>query len=190
MKHFMKAVSLAVFFLCIAVSVKAQPTTEAARQEPAAKQQKQQHVYRGSKIIGATVRDAKDKKIGEIKDLVLDSARGEVAYAVVSFGGVIGVGQKYHAIPWRVLQASDDGRYYVLHADKETLTQAPGFDKGNWPDMADSKWSADIDRYWSRRLGSGPPADRNLSSGVSGASDMPAPERRTGRAGAEGGSAR
>lgn len=190
MKYFMTTVSLAVFSLCIAGPAKAQPATDTARQESAAKQLKQQHVYRGSKIIGATVRNANDKKIGEIKDLVLDSARGEVAYAVVSFGGVIGVGQKYHAIPWRILQASDDGRYYVLHADKETLTQAPGFDKGNWPDMADSKWSADIDRYWSRRLGSGPPADRNLSSGVSGPGDMPASERRTGRAGAEGSSAR
>jgi sporulation protein YlmC with PRC-barrel domain len=127
---------------------------------------RQQPMYRGSKIIGANVRDSKNQKIGVIKDLVLDSARGEIAYVVVSFGGVTGMGRKVHPIPWRALQASDDGTYYILHADKETISLAPGFDKGRWPDMADQRWSADIDRYWNRMVGRGPPGNKGLSSGA------------------------
>lgn len=113
------------------------------------------HMYRTSKIIGTAVRDAQDRKLGEIKDLLLDSRRGVVAYAVVNFGGVLGVGAKYHAVPWHALSPSDDARYYVLQADRETISQAPSFDRGNWPDLADERWSEDVDRYWSRRLGAG-----------------------------------
>lgn len=114
-----------------------------------------QHLYRGSKIIGATVRDPRDRKIGDIKDLILDSRRGEIAYAVVNFGGVTGAGSKYHAIPWQALTPGDDGKYYVLQADREIISQAPGFDRGRWPDLADQRWSADVDRYWSRMVGRG-----------------------------------
>jgi len=127
----------------------------------------QQNLYRGSKIIGSNVRDTRKKKIGQIKDLVLDSQRGDIAYAVVSFGGVMGVGKKFHAIPWQALQASDDGKYYILNADSETISQAPGFDKARWPDLADRKWSSDVDRYWSRMVGRAP-GTQKLTSGAGG----------------------
>jgi sporulation protein YlmC with PRC-barrel domain len=184
MKAFTKAVSLALVSLSVALPATAQTSTKerTGSPTPSARQaaRQQQDMYRGSKIIGASVRDQKDKKIGEIKDLVLDSRRGEVAYAVVSFGGVMGVGRKYHAIPWQALQPSDDGKYYVLNADKETITQAPGFDKGDWPNMADQKWSADVDRYWNRMVGRGPP-DHGLSTGASGASGAAGSGERAGR---------
>lgn len=128
-----------------------------------------QHMYRGSKIIGSTVRDMQDRKLGEIKDILLDSRRGEVAYAVVNFGGVMGVGSKYHAIPWQALQPSDDGRYYVLQADRETIGQAPSFDRGSWPNLADERWSSDVDRYWSRRVGRPSSGGNRLPSGAAGA---------------------
>ena len=142
--------------LAMALHVHAQPAppTGAAASAPAATEQ-QHNLYRGSRIIGTNVYDPKDRKIGQIKDLILDGRRGEVAYAVVSFGGVMGVGKKLHAIPWQALQPSDDGNYYILHADRETISQAPGFDKARWPDMADRKWNAEIDRYWSRMVGRG-----------------------------------
>jgi hypothetical protein len=152
--------------LATAFHVRAQPAppTGAAASAPTATPQ-QHTLYRGSRIIGTTVRDAKDRKIGQIKDLILDGGRGEVAYAVVNFGGVMGVGKKFHAIPWQALQPSDDGNYYILHADRETINQAPGFDKARWPDMTDRKWNAEIDRYWSRMVGRGNTGDRSISSG-------------------------
>jgi sporulation protein YlmC with PRC-barrel domain len=156
--------------MLLAASMLALCSSAAAPERPdAASAVRQQQMYRGSKIIGAIVRDPQDRKIGQIKDLMLDSRRGEIAYAVVSFGGVMGTGRKYHAIPWQSLQASDDGKYYVLHADRETINQAPGFDKGKWPDMADRNWSADIDRYWSRRVGNARAGNNELPSGSSGA---------------------
>jgi sporulation protein YlmC with PRC-barrel domain len=154
----MKSMGLALLaFLMFTVNAPSFAQTASARE---------QQLYRGSRIIGSAVRDAHDRKIGDIKDIVLDPQRGEIAYAVVSFGGVMGVGRKYHAIPWRVLEAGDDGRYYVLHADRETISLAPGFDKGNWPDMADQKWHAEIERYWSRTVGRRPFGDGDLTSGT------------------------
>lgn len=140
---------------------------------PPAKSAQNRNLYRGSKVIGSIVRDRQDRKIGEIKDLLFDSRRGEVAYAVVNFGGVLGVGSKYHAIPWQALQPSDDGRYYVLQADRETIGHAPSFDRGSWPDLADQRWSADVDRYWSRRVGQGSSGDNRLPSGAAGEAAVP-----------------
>ncbi len=153
---------------CMAAAVPAAaqtaPPTGATASAPAATPQ-QHKLYRGSRIIGSNVRDPRDKKIGQIKDLILDGGRGEVAYGVVSFGGVLGVGNKFHAIPWQALQPSDDGNYYILHADRETISQAPGFDKARWPDMSDKKWRQEIDRYWSRMVGKGSGGNNSISSG-------------------------
>lgn len=166
----------------LALPASAQPADSAGSNPPATTRSakpspQQQRLYRGTKIVGAAVRDAKDKKIGEIMDLLLDGRRGEVAYAVVSFGGTVGAhaGRKWHAIPWQALEPSDDGRYYVLHADRETISQAPGFDKGKWPDIADPQWSADTDRYWSRMVGRGPLNTNRLTSGASGAGNLHEP---------------
>ncbi len=170
MKVLLRAVPQFLVAMALALSVDAQSPAAGSGEQAVAAQPgnsaRQQHLYRGSKIIGANIRDLKNQKIGAIKDLVLDSARGEIAYVVVNFGGVTGIGRKYHPIPWQALQASDDGTYYILHADKETISLAPGFDKGRWPDMADQRWSADIDRYWSRMVGRGPLGNKNLSSGA------------------------
>jgi sporulation protein YlmC with PRC-barrel domain len=127
-----------------------------------------QQSYRASKIIGSTVRDAQGRRIGQIKELVLDSRRGEIAYVIVSFGGVMGVGKKLHAIPWRAFQLGDTENHYVLAADRETINLAPGFDKAKWPDMADQKWSTEVERYWARTVGRGPGGHNDLSSGAVG----------------------
>lgn len=128
------------------------------------------NMYLGSKIIGATVRDPQENKLGEIADLVLDSRRGEVSYVVVAIGGVMGMGSRYHPIPWKALQASDNGKYYVLHADRETVSKAPGFESGKWPDMADQKWSAEVEGYWNKMVGQGLPGGIITSSGSSSTS--------------------
>ena len=96
-------------------------------------------VSRASKIIGTNVKNPKGENLGGIKDLVLDPESGHVVYAVVSFGGVLGMGSKLFAVPWSVLHWTSDKKYYVLDLDKETLKKAPGFDKKHWPDSS-SKW--------------------------------------------------
>ncbi|OWW22262.1 PRC-barrel domain-containing protein [Noviherbaspirillum denitrificans] len=162
----MKSIPVIALPVALAMTIHAHaqsaPPTGAAASAPDATV-RQQKLYLGSKIIGATVRDARNRKVGQIKDLILDSGRGEVAYVVVSFGGVMGVGRKLHAIPWQALQPGDNG--YVLHADRETISQAPAFDKARWPDMADRKWNDEIDRYWSRMVGRANPGGAGISSG-------------------------
>jgi len=100
---------------------------------------KMMEVSRASKIIGTDVKNPHGDNLGGIKDLVLDPINGNIVYAVVSYGGVLGMGSKLFAIPWSVLRWSRDKDYYVLDMDKETLKKAPGFDRDHWPDSS-NKW--------------------------------------------------
>jgi sporulation protein YlmC with PRC-barrel domain len=105
----------------------------------AASNKSMQQVSRASKIIGAHVTNAKGENLGDIKELVLDPQTGQVVYAVVSFGGLLGVGDKLFALPWQALHWTGDKGYYALNEEKSTLTNAPGFDKKHWPDSS-SRW--------------------------------------------------
>jgi sporulation protein YlmC with PRC-barrel domain len=107
------------------------------RRDKAANESMQQ-VSRASKIIGTAVKNSNGDKLGKIKDLVLDPESGQVVYVVVSFGGLLGVGNKLFALPWKALHWTRDKEYYVFDVDKSTLKKAPGFDKKHWPDS--SKW--------------------------------------------------
>lgn len=107
---------------------------------PAASQEVAKHqLSRATKIIGTDVKNTKGEDLGDIKDLVVDSQNGRVEYAVVSFGGVLGMGTKLFAVPMSVLRWTADKDDYILDMDKETLKKAPGFDKKNWPDST-HKW--------------------------------------------------
>ena len=92
-----------------------------------------QQVSRASKIIGTNVKNPNGDKLGDIKDLVLDPESGQVVYVVVSFGGVLGVGDKLFALPWKALHWTRDKEYYVLDVDKSTLKKAPGFEQNIRP---------------------------------------------------------
>ena len=98
-----------------------------------------QQVTQASKIIGTPVKNPNGDNLGDIKELVLDPRSGKVVYVVVSFGGVLGMGSKLFAIPWKALVWNRDKEYYVLDLDKDTLKKAPGFDNKHWPDSS-NKW--------------------------------------------------
>lgn len=116
-----------------------QDVKEAQKELKQETNKKMLEVSRASKIIGTDVKNPKGENLGGIKDLVLDPESGQVVYAVVSYGGVLGMGSKLFAIPWSVLRWTRDKDYYVLDMDKETLKKAPGFDKKHWPDSS-NKW--------------------------------------------------
>jgi hypothetical protein len=82
---------------------------------------------------------------------MIDVPRGRVAYAVLSFGGLFGVGDKLFAIPWDALILDTSRHCFVLDADKEHLKHAPGFDKDHWPSMADPGWAIDVHTFYNRR---------------------------------------
>jgi sporulation protein YlmC with PRC-barrel domain len=108
-------------------------------------------VLSASTLSGDPVRNAAGEDLGKIEEFMIDLETGRVAYAVLSFGGFLGVGDKLFAIPWEVLQLDTDMHEFVLNVDKEVLKNAPGFDKSNWPDMTDRAWGAGIFRYYGRR---------------------------------------
>jgi sporulation protein YlmC with PRC-barrel domain len=116
-----------------------QVTEKAATERAQDANKSMQQVSRASKITGSKVKNTTGDSLGDIKDLVLDPDSGQVVYAVVSFGGILGMGDKLFAIPWRALHWNGDKAFYVLDLDKVTLKNAPGFDKKHWPDDS-AKW--------------------------------------------------
>jgi hypothetical protein len=73
---------------------------------------------------------------------------GRVAYAVLSFGGFLGIADKLFAVPWSALKLDTENKRFILNVDKERLESAPGFDKDHWPDMADPTWQNTINSYY------------------------------------------
>jgi sporulation protein YlmC with PRC-barrel domain len=103
-----------------------------------------------STLIGDQVINAEGEDLGHIKDIMIDVRNGTVAYAVLSFGGFLGMGDKLFAIPWQRLQLSEKEKRFYLDVDKEMLEEAPSFDKDHWPDMSASSWREEVDVYYSR----------------------------------------
>lgn len=99
-------------------------------------------------LIGNDVYNAEDEDLGDIKEIMLDTQSGQVAYAVLSFGGFLGMGEKLFAVPWSLLKLDTANKRFVLDVDKDRLAHAPGFDKDDWPDMQDPTWGRDIHAYY------------------------------------------
>lgn len=99
-------------------------------------------------LVGNDVYNLQGDDLGGIKDLMLDIHTGQVAYAVLAFGGIFGMGEKLFAVPWNALTLDKTEKRFTLNADKERLQNAPGFDKSDWPDMADRTWGQQIHSYY------------------------------------------
>jgi sporulation protein YlmC with PRC-barrel domain len=105
-------------------------------------------VHRASKIIGMDVENAQGEDLGDITDLVIDFDKGQIAYVAISSGGVLGVGDTLHAVPWRSLDLSDKMDKFVLNVDKNQWKNAPGFPNNKWPEVADKTFRQRVDSYY------------------------------------------
>ena len=99
-------------------------------------------------LIGDDVVNAAQEDLGDIKEIMLDMRSGQVAYAVLSFGGFLGMGEKLFAVPWQALQLDTVNKRFVLNVAKDQLKNAPGFDKDSWPDMSDPTWATEIHNFY------------------------------------------
>ncbi|MFC6519680.1 PRC-barrel domain-containing protein [Undibacterium arcticum] len=99
-------------------------------------------------LIGNDVYNEKEEDLGDIKEIMMDTRTGRVNYAVLSFGGFLGMGEKLFAVPWGALKLDTQHERFILNVDKDRLKDAPGFDKDHWPDMADKNWARSIDTYY------------------------------------------
>jgi sporulation protein YlmC with PRC-barrel domain len=80
---------------------------------------------RARKVIGTNVKDLSGQKIGEVEDIILDKTSNNIMFAVVGFGGFLGISEKYHPIPWSALNYSDSDHSYVVNYTKNQLQAAP-----------------------------------------------------------------
>ena len=99
-------------------------------------------------LTGDTVRNRQDEELGNVEEIMIDLDSGRVSYFVLSAGGFLGVGDKYFAIPWELLEVDTENHDVVVDLSKETVENAPGFDKDNWPDGSDLNWLNDIYTYY------------------------------------------
>ncbi|MDH7797252.1 MULTISPECIES: PRC-barrel domain-containing protein [unclassified Beijerinckia] len=81
-----------------------------------------------SRVTGTNVYNAQSDKIGQVQDIVLDKQSDKILFAVLSFGGFLGIGEKYHAMPWSKLNFDPDKGGYVTNLTKEQLEKAPSYD--------------------------------------------------------------
>jgi sporulation protein YlmC with PRC-barrel domain len=95
-------------------------------------------------IIGTKVVNPAKEDLGKIEDVIIDTRGNRIAYAILSFGGFLGMGDKHFAMPWQAIDFQAAENCAVLNIDKERLKNAPGFDNDNWPDMADPKWDKQL----------------------------------------------
>ena len=106
------------------------------------------HVLSASTLIGDDVRNNAGETLGKIEEIMVDINTGSVAYAVLSFGGFLGMGDKLFAVPWQAMQIDLDEHEFVLDVDEERLKNAPGFDKDNWPEGADPTFMEEVYSFY------------------------------------------
>lgn len=98
----------------------------------------------GSRVAGTAVFNTAGERLGSIQDVMIDKASGRVAYAVLSFGGFLGIGDRHHPLPWGALTYDTGLRGYVVRLDREQLEGAPVLGED-----ADAMWQ---DRAWAERV--------------------------------------
>jgi sporulation protein YlmC with PRC-barrel domain len=108
------------------------------------------NVWLASALVNARVRNSAGENLGKIEDVAIDPLTGNVEHAILSFGGVLGMGKKLFPIPLSSLSISPSRDYVLLDMDKESLQHAPGFERDAWPDMADPTWRRRVDDYYGR----------------------------------------
>ena len=106
------------------------------------------------KVEGTKVCNLAGDKLGSIENVMIDKQSGKVAYAVMSFGGFLGMGEKRHALPWSILKYDTNQDGYVVNLDKKTLESAPTYNPTDKVDWNDRAWGQRVhehyraDPYW------------------------------------------
>jgi hypothetical protein len=101
-----------------------------------------------NKVVGTAVYNRQGEHLGSIHALMMDKYTGGVAYAVMSFGGFLGIGESYHPLPWRLLNYEPSQGGYVVDLDRRRLEGAPSFTASNAPDWSDNTYGRHLDQYY------------------------------------------
>jgi sporulation protein YlmC with PRC-barrel domain len=101
-------------------------------------------------LKGDAVKNHQGDSLGDLKDIMIDTTNGKIAYGVLSFGGVLGMGEKLFAVPWDAIQVDGENKQLLLNVAKDRLKDAPGFDKDHWPNFADQTFATQVRDYYAR----------------------------------------
>jgi sporulation protein YlmC with PRC-barrel domain len=105
-------------------------------------------VLSASTLMGDDVRNPQGENLGELEEIMLDCNSGRIAYAVISFGGILGMGDKLFAIPWEALRLDTENKVFFWDEDPDRLEDAPGFDKDDWPRSVDHEYLNEVHDYY------------------------------------------
>jgi hypothetical protein len=100
------------------------------------------------KVEDTPVYNARSEKLGSIERVMIDKRSGQVVYAIMSFGGFLGIGEKYHPLPWGVLKYDTDKGGYLVNLDRRQLEGAPTIDRETEFDWADRNWGRRVHDYY------------------------------------------
>jgi sporulation protein YlmC with PRC-barrel domain len=101
-----------------------------------------------STLNGDDVKNTQGENLGHVKDIMLDTENNRVAYYVLSFGGMLGMGDKLFAIPPEAMKLNTNDKCFILNIDKDRLKKAEGFDKDRWPNMADATFRSNLYQHY------------------------------------------
>ena len=99
-------------------------------------------------LIGDKVKNLQGEDLGKLKEIMLDVHSGRIAYGVLESGSILGMGGKLFAIPFEAFTVNENDHTLILNVDKETLKNAEGFDKNNWPDFGSEEWAQRTHDYY------------------------------------------
>lgn len=103
------------------------------------------------KVEGTAVMNRQGEKIGSIESMMIEKRSGKVAYAVMSFGGFLGIGNQHHPVPWNALTYDTNLGGYVIDADKSRLQGAPTYTGNEMPNWEDRTWGTRLHQYYGTR---------------------------------------
>jgi sporulation protein YlmC with PRC-barrel domain len=112
------------------------------------------HLIAANKVQGTTVYNTAMEKLGHVEDVMIDKASGRIAYAVLSFGGFLGIGDHYYPLPWEKLTYNTEVGGYIVDVDRDTLEGAPSFTDEATASWNDEAWGRGVyshygvDPYW------------------------------------------
>jgi sporulation protein YlmC with PRC-barrel domain len=101
-----------------------------------------------SKVSGASVYNRTGESIGQIHDVMVDKVSGKVAYAILSFGGFLGMGESYHPLPWSLLRYDPGMTGYVVNLSKEKLQSGPSYATDADPGWGNRAYDEKVHGYY------------------------------------------
>jgi sporulation protein YlmC with PRC-barrel domain len=104
-------------------------------------------MQRSSGMIGNRVVNSKGENLGKIDDLIIDK-KGTLKYAILSHGGLLGIGDKLVPVPWKALKPGEESGTVVMNIDKKTLEKAPSFEAKEWPNFSEPEWQKKVEVYY------------------------------------------